>query len=591
MRSLKKGHQVKALKRNVSGLRVSSCLLMACLFGGMAFFHAQAWAGQEQTFNNNLSWAKNIPATKSALNVEDYCAAGDLNCQQKVHKPDQVGMNSAQINSKKTSTFFSDPQANAVQSSFDKGRPTINPNDSTYRTALIAQSNAYEISHGISNAYADCESGMTCTIENYLQHCSMPTNEPVKCERTAEITAGTWSYGQAQVSSGSFIWNMDYHNTVITGIPTNATNATITFSMLYGTPGSGYGTATITANGTVIGTAHSRSSYTYSLDGVDLSSGQVILATIRNGILALSTRPTITVKWRVGHPVATWSNNCSEVLPSCTETLDECIEGPETRTLGGQSLYLPCWKYQKTYLCETEDTCVPDKPIVSRTCKTKLMDTCIEDNVVQEFETKSCQESSLICGEDSFCLDGSCYEETPTQNGDFSKAASMLAAVSKAAEDITDPPLIFTGKNQQCSIKVAGIANCCKDGGWGTDINVTSCSSEEKALGAAQEEKLTIPLGTYCAKKVLGACIKKKRSYCVFDSKLARIIQEQGRPQIGRGFGSAKNPDCSAITPEEMQQMNFSNIDFSDFYGEMAGNINMPNTNEIKSRIQSAYEK
>ena len=72
---------------------------------------------------------------------------------------------------------------------------------------------------------------------------------------------------------------------------------------------------------------------------------------------------------------------------------------------------------------------------------------------------------------------------------------------------------------------------------------------------------------------------------------MARIIQEQGRPQIGRGFGSAKKPDCSAITPEEMQQMDFSKIDFKDFYGDMQNNTNLPNMDEIKARIQSTYEK
>jgi len=353
--------------------------------------------------------------------------------------------------------------------------------------------------------------------------------------------------------------------------------------------GNRYIRTAIYANNIIIGYVHYKGTYTFPLSKEITKTGTVQFGLTSYLSTAIMFKGSYTVRWGIGNPTIQWADNCSALLPSCTLVSDKCIEGAETRTVGGQSVYLPCWKYQKSYNCETNDTCVPNVPIVSRTCKSKLMGVCIEYDAIQEIENKTCKESGLICGEVSFCLDGDCYEETPTQNEDFGESAAMLAAISKAAEDIGDPPLIFTGKNMRCSIKAGGLANCCKDGGWGTDVNLTSCDSEEKALNEAQSELLTIPLGSYCAEKVLGACIRKKRSYCVFDSKLARIIQQQGKPQIGKGFGSAKNPDCSAITPEEMQGMDFSKIDFKDFYGDMQNNTNLPNTDEIKARIESAY--
>ncbi|XJF46948.1 conjugal transfer protein TraN (plasmid) [Escherichia coli] len=40
---------------------------------------------------------------------------------------------------------------------------------------------------------------------------------------------------------------------------------------------------------------------------------------------------------------------------------------------------------------------------------------------------------------------------------------------------------------------------------------------------------------------MLGVCLQKKRSYCQFDSKLAQIVQQQGRNgQLRISFGSAK---------------------------------------------------
>ncbi|HHP0488948.1 TPA: conjugal transfer protein TraN, partial [Vibrio harveyi] len=43
-----------------------------------------------------------------------------------------------------------------------------------------------------------------------------------------------------------------------------------------------------------------------------------------------------------------------------------------------------------------------------------------------------------------------------------------------------------------------------------------------------------------------------------------------------------------AITPEELGQINFEYIDFSEFYPEMHANTNLPNFDEIKKRLQSA---
>lgn len=88
-----------------------------------------------------------------------------------------------------------------------------------------------------------------------------------------------------------------------------------------------------------------------------------------------------------------------------------------------------------------------------------------------------------------------------------------------------------------------------KDSGWGQDIGLAKCSSDEKALAKAKSNKLTVSVGEFCSKKVLGVCLEKKRSYCQFDSKLAQIVQQQGRNgQLRISFGSAKHPDCRGIT-------------------------------------------
>jgi conjugal transfer mating pair stabilization protein TraN len=50
---------------------------------------------------------------------------------------------------------------------------------------------------------------------------------------------------------------------------------------------------------------------------------------------------------------------------------------------------------------------------------------------------------------------------------------------------------------------------------------------------------------------------------------LARIVNEQGRVQIARGWGDAKNPDCSGFTVAQLQTLNFAAMDFTEFYASL----------------------
>ncbi len=76
----------------------------------------------------------------------------------------------------------------------------------------------------------------------------------------------------------------------------------------------------------------------------------------------------------------------------------------------------------------------------------------------------------------------------------------------------------------------------------------------------------------------------------MFDGKLARIIQEQGRrDQLGVKFGSGDSPDCRGITVPELQSIDFDKINFSDFYEDLMKNQKIPDTSaqvkQIKDRI------
>lgn len=90
--------------------------------------------------------------------------------------------------------------------------------------------------------------------------------------------------------------------------------------------------------------------------------------------------------------------------------------------------------------------------------------------------------------------------------------------------------------------------------------------------------------GTYCKKKIpLLGCVQQAKSYCCFNSKLARIIHEQGRPQLKNfnGWGDAKSPQCRGFTPDEFSAINFGEIDLSEYVEDMVKKA----TNEIQSDV------
>lgn len=197
-----------------------------------------------------------------------------------------------------------------------------------------------------------------------------------------------------------------------------------------------------------------------------------------------------------------------------------------------------------------------------------------------------------MCGVELICASGECDQIKNDKANSFQKAVSALAAVAAAGEDVAELNDInvraFTGQRYTCRKAAAGFSNCCKSGGWGSDVGLAHCDSEEKALGKAKSRNLTIYVGSYCSNKVLGVCLQKKEAYCVFDSKLAKIVQEQGRGgQLRIGFGSAKNSDCRGITVDELQAINFDRLNFADFYSDLESGSDIPADQELIDRVKN----
>lgn len=316
---------------------------------------------------------------------------------------------------------------------------------------------------------------------------------------------------------------------------------------------------------------------------------------------SMKLRLQVKVKTETWKPVVEWTESCpfnktEEVLQGsqCTEA-----GGNRVISMGGKeyTVYSDCWAWKDTYLKQEADngSCDvymknPACTALRVNCQEKSGSTCLQEEVTFSCEKKVTGEAQLCSGQ-LVCANGECDAiENGTSDG-FGKAVSALAAVTAAAQDVAAMNDVnvraFTGKPVECRMAIAGFNNCCKDSGWGQGMGLAHCDSEEKALGKAKEKLLTVYVGTYCSKKALGVCLQKKKAYCQFDSKLAQIVQAQGRKgQLGIGFGSGKHPDCRGITVEELQSLRFDRMDFSNFYSDLNAGTTIPSDSELAERVK-----
>ncbi|ENP2200602.1 type-F conjugative transfer system mating-pair stabilization protein TraN [Salmonella enterica] len=318
------------------------------------------------------------------------------------------------------------------------------------------------------------------------------------------------------------------------------------------------------------------------------------------------TRWTLTlvmqVKDREWIPRVEWVESCPFNKADGLLKGTECSEpgGTKTGVTEGKpwSLTEACWAYRDKYVTQSADNGTCQTYVDNPACTLAARQCAFysdEGTCLHEYATYSCESRTsgkvMVCGGDVFCLDGECDKAQSGKSSDFGAAVSQLAALAAAGKDVAALNGVdvraFTGEAKFCRKAAAGFSNCCKDGGWGQDVGLAQCNSEEKALGKAKEGKLTVSVGEFCSRKVLGVCLQKKRSYCQFDSKLAQIVQQQGRNgQLRIGFGSAKSPDCRGITVDELQRIKFDQLDFTNFYEDLMNNQKIPDSGALTEKVK-----
>lgn len=148
------------------------------------------------------------------------------------------------------------------------------------------------------------------------------------------------------------------------------------------------------------------------------------------------------------------------------------------------------------------------------------------------------------------------------------KAASMSALLMAQAQLLADQwgPAMATGMLSNYSA-----TKCCYP-----DKMSAGCKPEEFQEAKSQHGKMCHVIGTYCSSKFLGWCIVEKQTSCCFNSVLARLFHEQGRPQLTSFpepiWGTPKTPRCRGFLPEEFQNLDFGQMDLTEYVDKVTAN-------------------
>lgn len=393
--------------------------------------------------------------------------------------------------------------------------------------------------------------------------------------------------------------------------------------------------------------------------------------------------PQMTLAYERPHTTVIESDQWDDQCPAfdgdgrCAITgAARCAEGPATKEIDGAPVTRDCWRYETALSCQygmPTDECAPLAAAgcvpVGTTCQqvNPATGACeITENRYTCTVAPGSTATASNCPANVFCIAGSCFNTSYTNDADFARSMSYLEAAREAGVYLdTDNLQVFKGEANRCRDRL--LKNCCYadsagagmtnqsmfgmgsrlvfdvlmnagnreflyqgmqalllGGGfsgsfttygvtvavngtalpagsavlyagesmvvafdpWSLAITVViyvamsmmSCDEEEGKLAMKEGARLCHSVGTYCSSciRVLGrcvSCITHTANKCCFNSVLARIINEQGRLQVGKDWGTAQAPDCSGFTIAQLQSLNFALMDLTEFYASIVPNL------------------
>ena len=196
--------------------------------------------------------------------------------------------------------------------------------------------------------------------------------------------------------------------------------------------------------------------------------------------------------------------------------------------------------------------------------------------------------------EEAFGASSNLWETSYQPNSSFSEVATKLKVfeeMKREFEQSKQPNIahiqLFGGKKSQCSKSVAGdlMYDCCFSfHGLTNTLKLSKCTADELALAEMRDKGLCYYIGSH-KDTFLGIWNSRtEHVYCCFQTKLARVLQQEGRQQLSIDWGTPTSPDCRGLTQEEIQHLNLAKIDLSEAYSA-------PPSVDMTDKLQGIQER
>jgi conjugal transfer mating pair stabilization protein TraN len=310
---------------------------------------------------------------------------------------------------------------------------------------------------------------------------------------------------------------------------------------------------------------------------------------------------------------------CSKVLVQAATVTMVCPDGTTVQDgkCYGETAGSPeCADLEQNAQCQwVKDTCLDEEPNGACKVTEKTFNCPIPGEVAPEVK-------EYVCSGDLYCTNGSCETIEREASNEFKDALVAMGAIDQVQKEFDSDALgLFKGTRETCHKPVFGLVNCCAgkvsgllsggsaaaayaalgSGGLAAIAGIATqflttflCSAEEKQLDVKDRLGLCVKIGSYCSSSFLGVCKTKRKAYCCFESKLTRILQQQGRPQINKPWDKPKTEQCKGFTVDEFSKLDLSTMDFSEIYSEFLEAAKLPNEAQmaldIQAKIQQYYQ-
>jgi conjugal transfer mating pair stabilization protein TraN len=567
-----------------------------------------ASADQKQSHQEGTEFAK-AQAAKQRKALKSY------NLQDvpgfKTDSPPEAGMSVAQLDTRKETILSNNKDARFLAKTINEKPPVkIDPiNDPSFKRANYAASNPLQtIAEGEPFSVSSAEDIENPSTRHTCEESADPTSHVCTQTRHSEVIVPAVKTHIASLKVYSHGWTGGLSRNILTGKQLDSAF-----------PHWGGYSANTTLINPLPNELHGQ------VESVKLVNGNEYTTLASNGDLSVRThyikkkkkvRPlflNFTVNVEITYrPLVQESDVKEHIEDTCAhleEKTDqdlceygdeEILEGPATKMINGYPVKRDWWKIQRSYRCHFPclNNCEPYRlkgcDQVGTKCKTMVGDTCAvsEQTFVCRSNVKRLKGEKISGKNLPFCLDGNCSEPTYVEDGDMLEAVSRLAALKEMQGEITaDNLFVFKGNSNSCKRQIVNFKDCCGSGkGWGKSLGLVSCSAEEKLLATSRSKKLCHQIGTFCSKKILGQCVTKETSFCCFPTKMAKIFHEQGRTQLGIGWGSPEHPECRGFTIQELSKIDFSKLDLQELYADIAKTLKKPDLENVKRGIQTRVD-